>query len=322
MKLDKDICLGAKLNGKEVTEIKINNQYLYESEWPDDWNVYTIHMTSDMAGDHVFSLSEKVGNYENSYPLYIDWGNAHIHEQISDTTVRIYCPTKGTTFNIKTNYELATVRSRITDIISIRKDTTSLKNKFQSYSGKYIRQSVLDKLSHVKSDSMSYMFEGCENLISIDISNFDTSNVTDMSRMFSGCYKLETIELGDGFDTSNLKSAHNMFYYCISLKSIDLRNLKIKDMTGDIRDMFSNCRKLEYVNLSNASIHYYATVGSIFQNCTSLLELRLDNCGYTTISKIINSSNFPVNNHGTIYCKRVNAEGLTAPGNWQFSYID
>ena len=60
--------------------------------------------------------------------------------------------------------------------------------------------------------------------------------------------------------------------------------------------------------------------------CTSLHTLRLDNCDNTTISKIIKSSGFPINAiegvTRTIYCKRANAEGLTAPTNWAFSYID
>ena len=37
---------------------------------------------------------------------------------------------------------------------------------------------------------MSYMFSGCSSLKEINISNFNTNNVTDMSDMFSGCEKL------------------------------------------------------------------------------------------------------------------------------------
>ena len=35
--------------------------------------------------------------------------------------------------------------------------------------------------------TMKGLFKDCFNLTSIDISNFDTSNVTDISSMFQGC---------------------------------------------------------------------------------------------------------------------------------------
>ena len=39
--------------------------------------------------------------------------------------------------------------------------------------------------------NMSYMFSGCSSLININLSNFNTNNVTDMSGMFDGCKKLK-----------------------------------------------------------------------------------------------------------------------------------
>ena len=38
---------------------------------------------------------------------------------------------------------------------------------------------------------MSYMFDGCSSLNSINLSNFNTNNVTDMRYMFSGCSSLK-----------------------------------------------------------------------------------------------------------------------------------
>ena len=46
---------------------------------------------------------------------------------------------------------------------------------------------------------MGSMFNGCTNLTSLDLSSFNTSNVTDMSYMFSDCSKLATIKVGDKF---------------------------------------------------------------------------------------------------------------------------
>ena len=38
---------------------------------------------------------------------------------------------------------------------------------------------------------MNGMFSNCSSLTNIDLSNFNTQNVTDMSGMFFKCYKLD-----------------------------------------------------------------------------------------------------------------------------------
>ena len=40
---------------------------------------------------------------------------------------------------------------------------------------------------------MIYMFEGCKSLIKIDLSNFNTQNVTDIDNMFEDCNSLLNI---------------------------------------------------------------------------------------------------------------------------------
>ena len=41
---------------------------------------------------------------------------------------------------------------------------------------------------------MISMFQECYELEYLDLTNFNTSNVTDMSRMFFGCNKLKAIK--------------------------------------------------------------------------------------------------------------------------------
>ena len=42
---------------------------------------------------------------------------------------------------------------------------------------------------------MSQMFDGCTSLSSLDLSGWDTSNVTNMGHMFGGCNALKTIRM-------------------------------------------------------------------------------------------------------------------------------
>ena len=175
---------------------------------------------------------------------------------------------------------------------------------------------------------MSYMFAssgGTSNrFTTLDVSNFDTSNVTDMSSMFAECTSLSSLDLSN-WDTSNVTNMVNMFYNC-RFTNLDLSSFNTSNVTK-MTSMFQNCTKLKTLNLSNFDMSNctFSSIQPFCSGCTSLTELRLDNCNNDTISKIINSYNFPDSDIGKermIYCKRTNAEGLVAPENWTFSYID
>jgi surface protein len=83
------------------------------------------------------------------------------------------------------------------------------------------------------------MFSGCSALTSIDVSGFDTSNVTSMAYMFSGCSGLTSIEVS-GFDTSNVTDMHGMFGGCKNLTILDFQvysKLLIDRVNNDIKRM-------------------------------------------------------------------------------------
>ena len=72
------------------------------------------------------------------------------------------------------------------------------------------------------------IISGCHNLTSVDLSNFDTSKVTNMRGIFYKCYKLRRLDLRN-FDTSLITTIQGMFEYCTSLVYINLYNFKIKE---------------------------------------------------------------------------------------------
>ena len=61
------------------------------------------------------------------------------------------------------------------------------------------------------------MFNRCDNLINIDLTTFNTQNVTYIVGMLTGCYKLTNIDLSS-FNTQNVPNMANMFNRCSSLK--------------------------------------------------------------------------------------------------------
>ena len=57
---------------------------------------------------------------------------------------------------------------------------------------------------------MVSMFTNCSSLESLDVSNFDTSNVTDVSYMFEDCTNLKDVDISN-FDMSNAYGVDWMF---------------------------------------------------------------------------------------------------------------
>ena len=64
---------------------------------------------------------------------------------------------------------------------------------------------------------MSYMFSGCSALTSLDLSNFETDKVTDMDWMFGNNHNLTTIYASDKFVTTACLDDAQMFYRCENL---------------------------------------------------------------------------------------------------------
>jgi surface protein len=65
------------------------------------------------------------------------------------------------------------------------------------------------------------MFDECSSLTSLDVSGFDTSNVTDMYGMFYKCSNLTSLNVS-GWDTSKVTGMGYMYYNCSSLKKVTL----------------------------------------------------------------------------------------------------
>ncbi len=66
---------------------------------------------------------------------------------------------------------------------------------------------------------MNNMFAGCKNLTYIDVSNFNTSKVTNSVMMFNHCNNLQTLDLTN-FSTNSLECCNFMFMECYNLHTI------------------------------------------------------------------------------------------------------
>ncbi len=78
--------------------------------------------------------------------------------------------------------------------------------------------------------SMSRMFEGAENITSLDLSAFNTSSLIDMSEMFSEMSSVTVLDLSH-FDTSNVKYVENIFRDMPSLIQLNIMGWDLRALS-------------------------------------------------------------------------------------------
>lgn len=132
-------------------------------------------------------------------------------------------------------------------------------------------------LSNFKTDSvtkMEGMFWNCQKLTSLDLSSFNTSNVTTMANMFVNCYDLPNLDLSS-FDTGKVTTFSGMFSGCNKLVNIrGLTNFNTSNAT-DMSGMFRGCYILPSLDLSHFNTSKVTDIGNMFSKCVSLTSLDL-----------------------------------------------
>lgn len=102
--------------------------------------------------------------------------------------------------------------------LTIDSDVTDASYCFQNYK-KLTTVPDLFNGAQTGLTNLSYMFSGCYNLTTIDLSSWKFGQVTNMRNMFSGCTNAQTIDI-TGIDTSQITSASNMAYICNACSSL------------------------------------------------------------------------------------------------------
>ena len=129
--------------------------------------------------------------------------------------------------------------------------------------------------------TMQYVFANYQGE-EIDLSNFNTSNITTMASAFYECPNLVTIKGLNSMSISSTCSFQTMFYYCTSIKEIDLSNIQL--MNGMLTGMFNGCSSLQTINLKNASFtNTSRNLQNMFNGCSSLQLLDIRNWDFTKV---------------------------------------
>ena len=132
--------------------------------------------------------------------------------------------------------------------------------------------------------TMEKMFSGCENLREINFSLFNTENVTDMKGMFNECKNITKFDLFS-FNTENVTNMKEMFFDCENVTKMDLSSFNTKKV-DNTRKMFGNCYKLTDIDLSSFNTQGLLNKKGMVLNCKKLNKIKVGRKSYVKIKNL------------------------------------
>ena len=129
-----------------------------------------------------------------------------------------------------------------------------------------------------------YDAQKIKNILELDLSNFDTSNVTNMQSMFSGMSNLTTLDLSN-FNTSKVTNMAAMFYTTSNLTTLNLSSFNTSQVTN-MRHMFFGMSNLTSLNLSNFDTSKVKRMDFMFSYMYSLTTLNLSNFDTSNVTNM------------------------------------
>ena len=133
-------------------------------------------------------------------------------------------------------------------------------------------------------EDASLAFRGFENVEDIDLSLFDTSNVTSMFGMFFGMSSLTSLDVSN-FDTSNVTNMDAMFFYMPSLTSLDISNFDTSNVTN-MENMFFVMRNLTSLDVTNFDTSNVTSMSGMFLDMTNLTSLDVSNFDTSNVTNM------------------------------------
>jgi len=127
-------------------------------------------------------------------------------------------------------------------------DTSHIDNMQDMFAGQPLTSIDLSKFNTSNVTYMYHMFNGCNHLVELDLSTFDTNKVYNMREIFAGCPELKTIYVSNSFTINNVDNSINMF----------IGDTKLVGGNGTIYD--SNHIDKEYARIDTSSTPGYFTL--------------------------------------------------------------
>ena len=159
-------------------------------------------------------------------------------------------------------------------------DTSNVTDFGYMFSGDKVMSTLhlTDNFVTEKAKDISGIFNDCEKLSNINVSNWNVSNVTSTEKAFANNFLLKSLNLSN-WDMSNCENSQMMFYSDTALTSIgNTSNWNVSKITTT-HSMFEGCSKLQSLNTSKWVFSNLTNADSMFSNCQVLTKLDTSNWG-------------------------------------------
>ena len=124
-------------------------------------------------------------------------------------------------------------------------------------------------------NDMSYMFEHCTALKTLDLTSFNTQKVETMEQMFSHCTALTALNLKN-FNTAKVENMAGLFSECSALTELDLKSFNTENVK-DMAYLFGGCRGLKTIDVKHFNTAKVENMRGLFNGCSALTELEITN---------------------------------------------
>ena len=159
-------------------------------------------------------------------------------------------------------------------------DTSNVTDFGYMFSGDKVMSTLhlTDNFVTEKAKDISGIFNDCEKLSNINVSNWNVSNVTSTEKAFANNFLLKSLDLSN-WDMLNCENSQMMFYSDTALTSIgNTSNWNVSKITTT-HSMFEGCSKLQSLNTSKWVFSNLTNADSMFSNCQVLTKLDTSNWG-------------------------------------------
>ena len=202
------------------------------------------------------------------------------------------------TSRVKNMHHMFWTKDGLTKHINLDEfDTSNVEDMGYMFSTPYENNSTtaIDPIDFSRFDTrnlkiMPGMFAG-SHLPSIDIRNFNTSNVTNMEHLFNGLKKVTDLDLS-GLDVKRVNNIGSLFARNPGLISLNLSNWQL-DSVHDMSYMFTQLYDLKTLTTKNV-----VDMNHMFNGCQSLTALDLSSFDTRNVTDMNNMfrDDFPLKN--------------------------
>ena len=275
------------------------NELTTLNEFSDKRNICNEEFLKMISSGNIYEHEKE--DYDDKYETEVVVGTSSVDENncmYTPVTIKVYKKGDTTPYETTQNiYKIPKVRNKIlltNDYYTMRqvypetyetmtklpdgvgifntKYLTTMEGMFYGWNGTSIDLSDLDTRNIT---NMHWMFCSCEKLTTLNLNNFNTSNVINMEDMFGICESLTTLNISN-WDTSKVTNMSWMFDDCISLTTLDVSKWNTSNVTN-MNFMFMNCESLTTLNVYKWNTSNVTSMRCMFDGCKSLTTLDVYN---------------------------------------------